>query len=112
PRAIASKFAGRQRPGRAAFLYFATQLLRRHDLKKFEAMQASSLLINTFWNDDDAPYAELQLEGVHRRGKESLASNNLITAEEFVANRVRRQTASSRLVWVRLRLPRVGEGGG
>lgn len=103
-RAYYPKYASRQRPGRAAFLYFTTELLRRRSLKKFEAMRCGSKLVDLFWGDEDPPYTETQLEDVHRRGKESADQSHLITARDFaeMPPPFRRAAATDRFVWIRL----------
>ncbi|HVV48971.1 MAG TPA: hypothetical protein VHO06_04880 [Polyangia bacterium] len=104
PRAYYPKYASRQRPGRGAFLYFATELLRRHGLKKLEAMKCASKVIDMFWIGDGPPYTELQLEDVHRRGRESSEQNQFITAREFseIPASLRREGARDRFIWLRV----------
>jgi hypothetical protein len=115
PRAYFRSLSSRRRPGRGAFLYFATELLRRHGLKKVEAMQGSSKLIALFWNDEgEEPYRDLQLEDVYRSGKEASEASRLITVEEFADGHAsfRRESAAGRFVWVRQRSRRPDTGGG
>jgi hypothetical protein len=78
---------GGQRPGRGAFLFFVTELLRvrQPGAPKIDAMKIGAKLIDMFWNDGKPSYEDHQLEAAYREGKESSRTNALIPAAEYLS---------------------------
>jgi len=100
-RPILPKDAVARLPGRGAFLFFVTELLRLRlpKIRKFEAMNVAAKLIALFWSDGDPPQ-DHQLEDLHRAGKESAKETSLISPQEFLGMEFGPENVKMHLVWV------------
>ena len=99
PRAYSALVEGQKPPGKAAFFYLATEICRRHKLKKLDAMKAAVKLLDLFWPDGAGYESEPQMESAHREGRESAERNQFITAEDLETHSFW-DSARIQIIWV------------
>ncbi len=76
---------GKQRPGRTAHLFLATQLCRRVGHTKKEALRIAGAVVDLFWADGEHSYDDdLSLAEAERVGRELSAKNHFMSADDLV----------------------------
>jgi hypothetical protein len=94
--------AGQQRPGRNAFLFLATEILRKHGHKKLPAMRLACRVIELFLPvSDPEKLTDLRLDRAYLAGKASAKKNMLSSADDVLHYGYSLfQALESCLIWV------------
>jgi hypothetical protein len=80
------KRRGARHAGRPFFIYFITELLRRYELERGDAIDLANRLCEAFWSDKEPPYSadDGQLEDAYKQGQRTAKRARLATVDEFV----------------------------